>query len=384
MSQSTGILFWKPGNKVLNIIAACLSFTLYFFVILWFKVDKPDLMLHITASNKITTQGDFPVHPVFFTLIQVFSFFSMKYPLQLFAAFIIFSAAQYFKIILSLKILSEYFRMEYTVFLFLAVLALQVVIPIPFLSEHFMINTLSMNYFHNGTLVCSVPFCLAMILNLMRFFRTDDKKYFTRALLFGIMICLAKPSFLFCFAPLFPFVILVRNGMSVKLLRTVQLSTLLVFFIIGQSVYLKTTTSTAASFEIKFQPFYLFGTIQNHGRVLLEGFLIGLLVMVFYFKKIFNDTFFLAAFLFVLLGYFISFSFVDYVNGVTSPNFVWQSAIVNYLFVLISFGYFVPRLKFSELNWKNIVCLLVLGTHGVCGLLYLKSACLMRIFYLSM
>jgi hypothetical protein len=384
MNSLEKTLFYKPGIKAIHVISAVLSFALYAVIILYFKVDKPDLILHIGISNRTIAKGDFPVHPIFFGLIQVLSLFSLKYSLQLFAGFLIFSVAQYFKIVLSLKILKEYFKMEYTILLFIAVLALQVVIPIPFFSKFFMVNSLSMNYFHNGTLNCSIPFCLGLILNMMRFIKTDERKYFNYSLGLGILICLTKPSFLFCFAPIFPFVILYKNGLNQALLRTVQLSILLVFFIIGQSVYLHSTTATAASFEVKFQPFYLFGTLPNHGRVLFEGFFIGLLVIAFFFKSILKDTFFLASLLFVLLGYFISFCFVDYTNGETSPNFVWQSCIVNYVFVLLSFGYFMPKQSLKEFTWKGVICFTALAAHGICGLLYLKDACLFRIFYLSM
>jgi len=376
--------FQNISSKSINLISLVLSFALYGVIILYFKVDKPDLELHIGFSEKMIADGKFLVHPIFFILIQVFSFFSHHYPAQLFAAFIIFAAAQYFKIAISLKILKEHFGMEYTPILFLGVLALQVVIPIPFFSEYFMVNSLSMNYFHNGTLNISIPFCLALLLNLIRYLKTEERRFFLRSILFAILICLSKPSFLFCFAPVFPFVVLFKDGISRKLLAMVQLSTIIIFIIILQSVFLKSSTSSAVNFEVKFQPFYLFGSIANHYRIFIEGFLIGVLLLFFYLKKIVTDTIILSSLLFVFLGYIISFFFVDYIDGVTSPNFVWQSSIVNYIFVLLGMGYIIPTKSFKQINFYSAVCIVALSTHAICGLLYLKSACILRIFYLSM
>jgi hypothetical protein len=375
-------LFRKVEPGVIHFISLTVSALLYGIIILVFKVDRPDLVLHIGIAEKAFATNNYPVHPIFFGLLEVISFFTHQYPLFLFAGFIIFSAAQYFKIILSLKILQEYFNRDITILLFLAVLVLQAAIPIPFFSENFMVNSLSINYFHNGTLAVSIPFALALMLNMMRYHKTGDNQYLKQALLFAILTCLSKPSFLFCFAPVFPFAVLVKRGFSVPLLKAVQLSTLIVLVIVSQSIYLKVNTLIA--FQAKFQFLFLFGSPMNHLRVLAEGFTIGWAILLCFHRRIFDDLFTFAAFFFVLLGYFISFSFVDYIDGTISPNFVWQSTIVNYLFVLLAMPFFIPQTSLSQLNWKSGLCSLVLLVHGICGLMYLKNVCLFRIFYLSM
>ena len=367
---------------MIHLISLTVSVLLYCIIILVYKVDRPDLVLHIGIAEKAFATNNYPVHPIFFGLLELLSFFTHQYQFLLFAGFVIFSAAQYFKIVLSLKILQEYFNREITILLFLAVLVLQVAIPIPFLSENFMINSLSINYFHNGTLNVSIPFALALVLNMMRYLKTGDNLDFKRALLFAILTCLSKPSFLFCFASVFPFAVLVKRGFSVQLLKTVQLSTLIVFVIIAQSLYLKANTWVA--FQAKFQFLFLFGSPMNHLRVLAEGFAIGWVIMLCFYRRIYNDLFLFAAFFFVLLGYFISFSFVDYVDGVISPNFVWQSSVVNYLFVLLAIPFIVPENSFRQINWKSVLCSVVLLVHGICGMMYLKNVCLFKIFYLSM
>lgn len=378
----SSILFRKVKPGVIHLVSLSLSVVLYGIIILVFKVDKPDLALHIGIAEKAFATNNYPVHPIFFGLLELISFFTHQYSFLMFAGFVVFSAAQYFKIVLSLKILQEYFNREVTVLLFLAVLLLQAAIPIPFFSENFMISSISLNYFHNGTLNVSIPFALSLMLNMMRYHKTGENRYFKQALLFAVLTCLSKPSFLFCFAPVFPFAVLVKRGFSVPLLKTVQLSTLIVFIIIAQSLYLKANTLVA--FQAKFHLLFLFGTLWNHLRVLAEGFAIGWVILLLYHRRIFDDLFTFAAFFFVLLGYFISFSFVDYVDGVISPNFVWQSAIVNYLFVLLAIPFIIPQTSFRQFNWKSGICSLLLLVHGVCGLLYLKNVCLFKIFYLSM
>jgi hypothetical protein len=375
-------LFRKVEPGVIHFISLTVSVLLYGIIILVFKVDRPDLDLHIGIAEKAIATNNYPVHPIFFFLLELFSFFTHQYPLFLFAGFIIFSAAQYFKIILSLKILQEYYNRDITFLLFLAVLVLQAAIPIPFFSENFMINSISLNYFHNGTLNVSIPFALAMVLNMMRFLKTEENQYFKMALLFAVLTCLSKPSFLFCFAPVFPFAVLVKRGFALPFLKIVLFSTLIVFVIIAQTLYLRTNNFVA--FQAKFQFLFLFGSPMNHLRVLAEGFTIGWAILLCFHRRIFDDLFTFAAFFFVLLGYFISFSFIDYIDGALAPNFVWQSTIVNYLFVLLAIPLFIPQTSLLQLNWKSGLCSLVLLVHGVCGLIYLKNVCLIKIFYLSM
>lgn len=378
-------LFQTLSERFIQISAFLLSISLFGVIILFFKVDEPDLKLHIAISNQIVDKHLFPVHPIFFGLIQLLSGFSKNYDWQLFAGFLIFSLAQFFKITLSLKVVQELFDLKASLLLFIFVLILQVAIPIPFFSENFMIKSLSMNYFHNGTLHSAIPFSLALMLNLIRYFKTEKVRYFRFAVFFGLLNCLAKPSFIFCLAPVMPFVGLLFFGLSPKLLKFIQLSTILVVFILLQSSYLHSTQATElVTFKVKFQPFFLFGTLQNHLRVLVEGFFIGLIVCFAYWRKIVSNFFLLSALGFVFLGYFISFSFVDYIDGVISPNFTWQSSIVNYVFVLLSLGLFLPTSESRKIKIPALACMIALIVHGACGLLYLKMACLLRIFYLSM
>lgn len=379
------LLFKSVPKSWIYLISGLFSFCLFGVIILYFKIDQPDLLAHITISNEIVDKKLFPVHPVFFGLVQLLSFFSKNYQWQLVAAFFLFAIAQYFKLILSLRLVQELFDLEASWLLLGLVVLLQVAIPIPFFSENFMIKSLSMNYFHNATLHVSIPFSLGLMLNLVRYHKTDDVRYFRYAFYFGILNCLAKPSFIFCLAPVLPFVALYFYGLTPKLLKVVQLSTIMVVIILLQSAYLHSTRgSELATFQVKFQPFFLFDTALNHLRVVFEGFFIGLLILVFYFKRLIVSIFHLAGLGFVLLGYFISFTFVDYIDNVISPNFTWQSSIANYVFVLMGIGFFVPSPLNPKWTLATLICMLALLAHAISGLLYLRMACLLRIFYLSM
>lgn len=379
-------LFHPVSTPVLRAIAWLLGIGLYGIIILYFKVDQPDLKAHIEISNQIVDKHAFPVHPVFFGMIQVLSGFSKNYPLQLFAGFVLFSIAQYFKVVLSFRLLQEAFDLVPSYLLLGLVLLLQFAIPIPFFSENFMVKALSMNYFHNATLHCANPFSLALMLQLVRYHKTESAKNYRLAILFGVLNCLAKPSFIFCLVPVLPFVALYAFGMTPRLLRMVQLSTILVFVIMLQSAYLHSSAHAEelAQFKVRFQPFFLFGTLANHLRVLVEGFFIGFLLLIFFGKQIMRQFFTLSALGFVLLGYGIAFSFVDYVNNVISPNFTWQASITNYVFVLMGLGFVLPKGAGKEITLPGLIIILALVAHAVCGLLYLRMACLLRIFYLSM
>jgi hypothetical protein len=241
-----------------------------------------------------------------------------------------------------------------------------------------------MNYFHNGTMSLSIPIAYALVLYFFKFLEDDNTKYLKYAYLISVLLILTKPSFVFCFIPAVPFYTFLKYGLSQKLLRAIQFSTFLTFCIVGQSFYLRYyTPSYLKTFGMKFQPFFLHGSIVNHIRIIFEGYLVGVLFLLFYIKDFAKDYKLVFSFVLVFVGYTLSFTIIDYLNGGMYPNLIWQTPIVNKLSIVFILPYFSFQVN-KNFDFRQVILSLVLFAHGLLGLYYLYYVCLLRIFFLSM
>jgi len=384
MNKLFTLLNYIPKKILFFPIYFLVSFIPYFIIIFLFKVDQPDLTVHISFADQLIESQNKPAHPIFFILIKILSFFSTDYNLKLFACALIFSIAQYFTLYFSIRIIKELFNREVNVIMHILILSLQFALPIPFFLDGIRYNSLSMNYFHNGTLSASIPFAYGLCLYAFKFLLHDSLSYLKKAYYFALLLILTKPSFTFCFIPAFPIYAFIKYGLSPKLLRSLQLSIFMTFGIVAQSFYLRYyTPSYLKDFKIKFQPFFLYGSISNHVRIVLEGFLVGISFLLLYFRKIIKSEYLIFATLLVVIGYTISFTMIDYLNGVAFPNMAWQTTIVNKLAILFCIPYFIPANLKEDFRWKTILVSLVLLLHGFYGLYYLYTVPSFRVFHLN-
>lgn len=319
-------------------LAGVFSFAFYGLLILGFGVIQPDLDEHIVISENMF-DGRIPAHPMFYTFIQLFSWFTKSKKLEIIAGTLIFSMAQWAKIAISRQILEEIFGLKFTILPFLILLSLQLIISFSLGDSHFIVNQICPNYFHNGTLACSIPFALLLFRESWRFAHQPD--YPNRYMVyFGFLMALAKPSFLFCFIPLFPAFILYLHGLGRKLLGSLQVSLLLTFVIMGQSFYLRLNPpSYIGSFKVAFMPFYHYGTPFMHVKLVLGGLFLCLPLLLIGGKSLFRRADFLFILAMLVFAYGLSFNFVDIINGYMFSNMSWQTTIVLYLLMIMAFGY---------------------------------------------
>jgi hypothetical protein len=363
------------SNRERHLIAGFFSLLLFMILLLWGKIFQPDLDEHIAISSRMM-KGETIGHPLFFLLLQVFSLFSNENGPMLFAAFLIFSAASYGKIIFSLQLCETIREKTVNRLMNIMVILCQLALGFPFLSEGFIKGNLSPNFFHNGTLSLSIPPSLYLLNKSILWLKNKETGRPFRMLIAGIIIVLSKPSFLFCWIPVMPCYVLYKEGAGRKLISFLQISIVLIFALFAQSLLLK---SSSINFKIVFAPLGFFGSIQNHLAVFFAAFIFPastLITNLNYWKK--NDGLFFL--LMMVQGLFLSFLFYDVINGFISPNMTWQSSIMNYLLLL--FG----SIALADLLEKRRFILalfpaLILIAQVVHGLLYLKIAVMIRSFY---
>jgi hypothetical protein len=332
--------------------SALVSFGFYFFLLIVFRILQPDLDEHIVISENMFKDWHVPAHPLFYFLVQLLSFFTRNLNLEIWAAFVVFSMAQVLKLRFSQLLIEEAFGYKLDLFSFLVLILIQFIISFSAFENYFIVNQISPNYFHNGTLQLSIPFAILLFREALRFEKSrEEAPTIRKMVLFGLIMGLAKPSFLFCFIPVFPAYIFYTSGIGRKLLGSLQVSTLFTFLVIGQSYYLRVNPPNyVTSFKVLFMPFYQFGSLGSHLTMILMGCLPVILGCLLE-PGILKDKRF--HFLMAMLGlaYLISFLFVDMINGALFSNMTWQTTVVLYILIIMVFGkLFRPDSKMEGLK----------------------------------
>lgn len=374
-------LYRKIDQKRFTFLSGLFSFGLYLSIMYIPKIVQPDLDEHIVISNTMWETMRLPAHPIFYVLIQLLSGFSKHLPAQLLAALIIFSVAQWAKIIVSAKIIKELFNYELNYLLALSLWAFQIFTNFSPFQDTFIKDQLSINYFHNGTLLVSMPFAFMVFLNAIQYFKFNEVKNLVNIVIWGLLTVLSKPSFIFCFIAAFPAYVMLVRGISFSFFRALLVSTILTVFIFSQSLYFKFfTPAYMNNIQILFEPFYLFGTLKHHFWVFINTS--GLLILGFWtfnkeIRAIKEVRFGIAM---LLTAYFIAFMFTDRINGILFNNMTWQVPIVLNIMYLFVIGIFSnPNVKVSPFKYLPFVCLFI--AYFLYGLYYLYIAVNLRSFF---
>lgn len=357
------------------LVAAASSFGYFAVVLLIYRVVQPDLDEHIIIAEGMWKNGKVPAHPVFYTLIQLLSFFTNDFELELIAAFLIFGTAQTMKIIMAGKLVETVSGKKLNLIAFLAVFISCWMITPGIFEDKFIVNQMVPNFLHNGTLLISIPFYLWMIQRMYLLVEREDSGSIRQILYSGILAGLCKPSFLFCIIPVFPLYVYLRKGISYTLLQALQVALIFAFLIIGQSLYLRLNPPNyIAEFKIKFLPFYQYGSFSQHVKVLLYSLSVPALLFVFGRKEMRNAfLYFLGACHF--FGLLIAFTLVDTINGIRFNNMTWQTSVTLLLLLVLTSGIFfqserivrpVKLLMFSVL----LACLAYTGWYSFQVIVY--------------
>lgn len=368
-------LFRNATNVEKQIPALLLSLGLYAYLILYRQITEPDLREHIRISNELIG-GKLMAHPIFFILLQLLSGFTENSRALIFAAFLLFSLGFYLKYYFSLQLGETILKRPSSKAFSLIVLLCQISIGFVWMQDGFVKASLSPNFFHNGTLLLSLPPSLYLLNQSLLFMRDGNPERRIRMLMSGVLILFIKPSFLFCWIPVMPLFMLLSEGPGKRLLTFLQVALMLVFALIMQSFFLR---KSSLEFQLIFSPLAYFGTLQNHILVFASAVLFPIISIVpgwNYWKSKTGILLLLMCF----QGLLISFCFFDIIRGIVSPNMFWQSSIIHYLMFLYA-GIILHELLQKHKYWLALVPAIAFIAQVFAGLQYLRIASIMRSFY---
>jgi hypothetical protein len=244
------------------------------------------------------------------------------------------------------------------------------------LSFTWLIGQFSPNVWHNSTTIVLMPISLLIFMKSLNWLKEPNlnKDLWWNTFLLPISM-LVKPSFFFVFAPAWALVILLKFGLSKKLiLGSFPLFTgtsLLVVQIL--QIYYFYPYHESAGFRI--DPFFVW---SNWSYFIPSSILVSiafpLSVTILFWKEVKSLLDFQFSWLMLLFGIILYALLAE--NGPfwiqVSNNFGWQLYVADFLLFLVSLRFLLAKtFPFTDLSWKSSLSWSLFFIHLGFGILYI-------------
>lgn len=374
----------KPNDFVdyIILIALILTFTYVGFFV------QEDMRKHIIIMRTLLDSGSFPVPPLYYAIIFVFTFFIEN----IYAAIAISAAILGIMTFVKFKITKLYFR-EFIDSklkdneLKLASISMLVVISI-ISSKNLMVGELSANVWHNSTTAFLFPFSLLLFLIVSRIIKGQyNSKYAKYFIVLIVINALIKPSYLFVFSCL-PIFYFFMYGWNKKTALFTLGSFIAVLIVASEFAFLFLQEndplhidSTQEKNSIILHPFDVWKYYSTNILIsLLSGLAFPLFVLISGFKKIIKDSILSFAWIQLILAITIFALFKETGSRMYDGNMVWQifpSMYILFLFSVI-FVFNEYRVEGTKLTLNGKFLLSIFGLHVISGIVYLGKICFLK------
>jgi len=250
--------------------------------------------------------------------------------------------------------------------------------PMP--NEYWMGSNFPPNLWHNSTYVFLMPFALLLFMRSQDYLEGGNERVLAGISLLVVINLLIKPSFFFCFAPIFPLFALTNFGMSRRF--WLALTPVLIGVIVLGVQYLIIYKSDAydlladaggASISLGwFYPWSYYA--ENIPLVLLNSLLLPLSFLAFYPHIFVRNPRVLYAAALTVVGVAI-YAFV-YETGPRAlhGNFGWQANASNALLHLTIIASFLEiKRSNSSFNWRDWILVSLFVMEVAFGVAYLTK-----------
>ncbi len=355
-----------------------------------------DIQAHIYGLKVVIGHHRFPIPPLYYFLVYLFSGFSFDNIALSKSAIFLLSTSVAMKYYYSVKITEQLVENKKNPLL-LNLLVWLLLFAAPVLknynnSEQMLTGTIPLNLWHNSTTIFLFPFALLLFYHSLLILKkpTIETKEIFLLLFLGLLNVLVKPSFLFAFLPSFIIMSFVIHGYQSQFFK----SSLIIVFTIGLFVLIEYYTIykmdilDSVRFKndekgIDIRPFFtMLYYCHNNIATLTLNTLMSLLfpftyLALFYkeVKKNIDIQYTLWVFFFCLL---IAVLVTEKGIWAYFGNFMWQLYIGNFLLFLIFVKYGYEKVKNVGLNNKSIIIIVAFSAHLLSGLIYI-----FKLFYLK-
>lgn len=352
------------------------------FLWILFSPYPIDIIAHNQILSEAIQDNKFIVPPLYYYGVWLVGQILFLDPSYKFGALIILVGSTAWKYVLTLDILSKEIREANQPILpsALVSLGLMFLFPLilPFLEgSHWYLGKFTPTIWHNSTSVLVLPMCMMMYFEARKWLQSAGSISFGLVLLWGLLVLLTKPSFLFVFIPAFPVAwILYNRSFARGFWHTLLISSLLMIgvwieksLIYQESVFGDWFYSNSESAKIGVMPFHVFRSLSDSEiwDVVSSFLFVGISITLLWPELKVQPEFWWNI-LMLLGGMFLYFTFVETGNRILDGNFYWQIPISLFLLHLLLISQLV-RSKISK-GQKNILWT-IFALQVISGIAYL-------------
>jgi hypothetical protein len=388
------MILWNKYFPYILLLTSFMVGWLFFGLVIRWGIHT-DIQTHSRIVILFINQGSFPIPPLYYASIYLLSGLSTSVYTINKAAILVLSFA------LSMKFWATYQCAKYLdnnqnkrlILLSFISFTLLFIAPIFYdlTTRWFYLGRLGITIWHNSTTIAVMPFVVWLFYYSLKYLDDSDstpQKYIFIILIMGIFNLLIKPSFLFAFIPIFPLMVLFREGFSTKFWISVSISIFLFSMILLQyyMIYHTQLMSVVYQNDQRGVGIALFKVWNMYSKNKVIDFLVSLLFpilcgLLFFKKSLYNVSIQYASLLF---GFSLMLGILLVENGqrMAHGNFFWQIYMSNYLLFFVFSVFLFHQIRILGFrHYKIILLSFVWFLHLLSGVLYLFNMLYKKNFY---
>ncbi|NVJ86794.1 MAG: hypothetical protein HWE15_10850 [Algoriphagus sp.] len=363
------------------IIALIAGFTIYFLI--RYGRYGVDIKTHNFFLEEYLENGFFPIPPGYYALIYLLDLLvRIKYPFVV-SSLLTLTFFIWWKYTIVFKWLQEEGVKEHreALGLSLALIFFGPLVFPPVEGDFWYLGKFTPSIWHNSTLIAVFPFSLILFRKTMDWWKNYELKFPWNILGLSFAIILIKPSFLFCYIPLFPLFSGYYHGfrsrffgysigISVGLLAVIWLEKILIYnwdpmvldYFQKNEIPQIQIRPLKVWLHYAFEPFWDF----------FSSFSLTVLFLIFWGRKAFQNQTFVFSFALLVFAILIYLLLAETGFREWHANFYWQIPITYliHLIIMVVWVYQERQKDFQTSKWKFSLFYVVFSLHVLSGVAY--------------
>jgi hypothetical protein len=344
--------------------------------------------MHMTRAAEAS--GTFPGNPGFYFMNALLAGWSDDDKLLRGSLLVLLSVATAFKAWASIGVIGGELRQEgpdatapagsrLPLMAFVAAVLLTFAFSFHFGSQNHYLGQIPANVWHNSTVVFLMPFAVALFALAVRYLRTGDTGLVKWLIVLGVLNVLAKPSFTFCFLPIFPIAALLRFGWGTPAFwRAVGVTAAIGAAVLLQYVYIYVVkpegTGMANDGSLALGPFDVWSYYSTSIPFsLLASYVFPIVALALGGRRIAGNLGVQLALAMTVVG-LVEFALIKETGSrMFDGNFLWQAIVATYMLFLALVAATLRWIRATGWSWRNGLVTIAFLAHVVAGLVYLNG-----------
>lgn len=355
------------------------AYTYYFLI----KNIDPgvDIRIHNFILVEYLERGFFPIPPGYYFLIYlVDKLIHFKYDFVM-GSILVLAFFTWWKFRILVRWFNQKTTLKTSILLGLGFVFIVPLVFPPIDKGFWYLGKFTPTIWHNSTSIAAIPFSLLLFLKAIDWLKKDQISGTWVIQILAVAVLFIKPSFLFCFIPVFPVFSFLAKGVRSPFFKSSLLISFSLLALIWVEKYLiysfdPIVVQDYTSLEqpqIKIQPFkiwlhYAFEPIWDF----ISSFLLSLVFFVFWGKQAFKKVDFSFSFALLIVALLIFFLFSETGFRQWHANFYWQIPITLLIHqvLMTKFVLELPKNPNGKLELSRVLFWIVLIAQIACGISY--------------